>query len=297
MWIWLIGALTAIATGAAALNGHVVVTAEDGPGTIEPGGAPGTWELTVTYETSRPLLEEVTVDLATDAGSAGLQPVVSPSTLTFSPQETEPGLPRYSYERSAMLSVAAHRYAPAYVSAPVTVTPEANAGGLEDPDEHPTRVPVTPTFRPGLAVEPQQAVIDVAPDEEVHARAELDSTANGDSLVTVQRIEAPDGCEAEPVQAEVVVGLAGEDEMMLHVACSAGADDGALEVTFRQAYAVDTSVDTATTTASWQINVDESAAAQAAFGPIDASGSDLGLLAGVGLAALSTTIVARRGRE
>lgn len=293
----LLGALGAIAGGAAAVDGHVSVTADAGPGTIDPGGPPGTWQLTVTYNSATPITDDVHVDLEPRADGR-LQPHVEPPTVTFSPEDTDPGAPRYTYTAEAVLAVGAHRYAPAYVTEPVTVPPEVQTDGLDDPAENPTRVAVTPAYRPGLAAEPVATVVDLQADEQGHARAQLASTANGDSIVTVRDVQAPDGCEVEPIQEEIFLALAGEDEAVLHVTCPADADGGTMTVTFQQAYAPDRSVATTTATASWDLHVDGSATTQAGLAPAsaDTDTDDVGLLAGLSLAAIAAAAVVRRRR-
>lgn len=289
----LLGALGAIAGGAAALNGQVTVTAGEGPTTVDPRAAPGTWQLAVTYNSATPITDDVQVALEPRAGS-GLDARVEPPMITFSPEDTEPGAPRYTYTGEAVLHVDAHRYAPAYVAETVTVPPEVETDGLDDPAENPTRVTVTPAYRPGLAAEPVEDVVDLQAGERGHARAQLDSAANGESVVTVQDVQAPDGCEVEPIQEEVFLALAGQDEAVLHVTCPADADGGTVEVTFHQAYAPDRSLATTTATASWDLHVDGSAATQAGLAPASADTDDVALLAGLGLAAVAAAAVVRR---
>lgn len=297
MLIGLLGlAVGAIAGGAAAVDGYVTVDAETGPGTIDPGAAPGMWQLTVTYNSATPVTEDVHVELVPEDGSGWLEAHVDPATVTFSPEDTNPGTPRYTYTREAVLAVSAHRYAPAYVTESLTVTPEAEAGDLANPEENPTRVAVTPDWRPGLQAEPAEPTVDLQAGEQGHARAQLDSTANGDAVVTVEAIQAPGGCDVEPIQEEVFLPRAREDETLLHVTCPADADGGTMRVTFRQAYAPDRSVATTTANASWDLHVEGGAVTQAGLAPASADGDDVGLAAGLGLAAMAAAALVRRRR-
>jgi hypothetical protein len=286
-------ALGTIAGGASALDGNVIVAADEGPDEIEPGGEAGTWPLTVTYTSATPLVEELRVDLEPEVDSTGLEPSVEPSSLAFRPEDTEPGPGPYTYEADATLTVSADRLAPAYVAEQVAVEPEAHGGQLQDPEENANHVTVVPSFAPGLAADAENGTLALDANEEGHATVDLDNRANGDTRVTLEDVQAPDGCQVDPISEELVLPRARSDELVQHVTCPADADGETLSLTFRQAYAYDSSVDSTTSTATWTLDVEDATTIQSALAPTG-DGGGLGPVLGLAALGLAGAAIARQ---
>lgn len=264
----------------------VVVTATDRPDTpLEPGGEEESWKLNVTYHSMAPTPEEVTVRL--EAGDLGLFDArVEPAEFTFRPALHVDGPQDRSVTLDATLHVAAGEHAPAYHVQLLEVEATAEATTIQGRGEGSTEVTLVPAYRPDLDVEADRSTTTVPEGEAARVAAQLHNGANGETRVGYGPIEAPDGCQVQPLDEAYVLARNETDEAAFDLACEAGAEGGQLAVTYEHAYARDHRKAGPPVTQTWDVEVDRApgSGAQAALLGTSASAAGLPVAVWVGLA-------------
>lgn len=291
-WLLTIGlalmtAPAAMAGGQDANDPQLVLLAEQGPRVLEPGGPAGVWNLTIEYHAAVPTPEEVTVHLSADGAEDHWQVRVEPSEITFRPVEAMDSPTDREVTLHGTASVAATEQAPAFhpdrlyleaVSEPTALTGSARGT---------TEITATAGFHPGLEVHPEQETLTAPTGDEIHVRSTLDNLANGALTVTYGTVDAPSGCQVDPIHDEHAIDRALSREAVFHLACDDGASGGELSVTYEQAYAPDTSIEGPPVTQTWDVEIERSTAAETQAAVLGTSAS----VGGVPVAAWAAVLV------